>query len=666
MTSYDNKKTLPLTLLSAAIAIAASQANAAFDLSRMNRDHIDTEKRQCSSCPDPQKPQTSVYASMGYLTRNNASQIIAGQGDKQGLQGNAGFDYRDFTGTSDLIITALGGTGREYANVQIRQENNYQAELTHNSQNYVKNHEITIIPPTGSGGQLGDYGRFDEEVVKSITALKGEKKLTNNLIGFADFIQRKNSGNGVESDHFAGFTLLGAIPKEIDNTTHELRTGLRHATDTSHLQAYYKISRFDNDANIGREVAVGQGNGVGGGNGNDQGQATRMPEPDSTLHQAVTSGSYRISSNDIVQGSLSYGLLGQDGNLVGGQIANNGDTRLEGYIHTARSRLRWLHRISPKWRFKAAFNYDNRKNATDPLQKTGDNNAVYSTRLFSYRIQDFQAGVNGQLGQLRIEAGAGNKVKWRSDQNRKKTEEKSAWIKSRQRISNSLLATMSYKHLDRGGSDFENKNIAIEPYLADMKQDKVTFGLSYGGFERAGLGGQVYTSRDNYNKGQSGLDRLERSGMTLNGNYRLDDNQTLYVATTLERNEFEQSIKFNTNTTQIIDQKVDMLGITLGFEWERILDSKFDLDLSYNWLKSIDNYHQKNATNPIPDIRYRSDNFEVNGKYKYSDQLTVLGLIGYQHINEDDWQLDNTLWTGNKTLGDDGYRIAVGFSYKFL
>ena len=665
MKRQHNKQIFSRTLLSVAIALTVSEVHAGFDLSRLNQNQVDRDKWQCSSCPDIAPRQASIHVSSGYLSKNDVSQIIAGHGDKQGLQGNAGISYRQTGEGRKLSVSASGGTGPEHLSATAAKENDYTVDINHNSQLYINNLDIDIVPANNSGLQPSHAGNFDEEVESGITSVNAEKTLTDNLQGFAGFSRKTRSGNKVETDHEFGFTTLGAIPKEVDDTTHELQAGLRHVTDASQLQADYTLSLFDNNAKASREVAVGQGQGVGGGSGSAQSLATRNPEPDSILHRATATGSYKIGVNDIVQASAVYSILGQDGELTGGQVADNGNDHLEGYIHTARSRLRWLHRISPKWRLKTSFSYDNRKNITDSLQKTSDNNVVFSTRLFSYRSQDYRAVFNGQVGKVRLETGARNKIKWRSDQNRQKTDEKTAWVKGRRRFSNNLMASGTLSHLNRGGSDFDNEGQALEAYLADLKQNKVNLGLSYNGFTRAGLDSQIYLTQNKYDSDQSGLDNLERMGLIINGNYLIDDHRTVYAATTLERNQYEQSITFNPNTSQLIDQTMDMWGLTLGFEWENLLDNKLDIDISYNWMKSIDDYNQRNAQ-PIPDVSYRSSLFEASGKYRFNKNLTLVGMAGYQSVSEDDWQLDNSLWTGNKSLDDEGYRLMAGIIYKFL
>ncbi len=655
----SNSTTFKMTLLSAAIALVAMETSASgFDMSRANAKNVNIENWQCKSCPSSDGVKSSAYASTGYLSKSDIPQMVVGAGDRQGSQANGGFSYESREKDGSVSATVLGGTGREDAVVRIEKSGDYKVELAYNAQDYVHNLDVTARPPLGYGEQLqpGDISTFDQEKKKTNISLTAEKQLMDGLEGFAELTQKQNSGKGLEANHYFSYAVPGVVATDIDNTTNELKTGLRHSSESGTLQAFYRFSHFENDASATPELAIGHG------------QTVRVQEPDSTLHQVAASGNYRLGVNDVIQANISYGMLGQDGSMAGGQVADNGQDELGGYIHSFNSRIRWMHRFSSQWRLKTQFNYDNRKNDTDTLTMTDTDDRSFTSHGFTFRTQDYKAELNGRIGKTRVTLGVRDKLQWRPDQNREETDEKSIWLKGRKRLSSNFSLTGQVSYLERDGSDFEAEEKANDAYLADLEQAKADLKLAYNGFDRAGVNARLYYIQDDYNADQSGMDQMNRLGVEMNSTFNLSDSHALYAAASLERDEFDQSLVINkyggVKQPQIMDQTVDMLGFTLGSEWEGLMDDKLDISIDFSWLQSLDSYSVEEAGD-VPDVTYRSTSIEATGDYRYSRAVTLHSLVGYQRISEDDWQLDMDLWTGNKSLDDNGYRVVVGATYIF-
>ncbi len=505
---------------------------------------------------------------------------------------------------------------------------------------------------------------------------------------YADYKHRTREGIDITGG--SGFTQSTLLPRWIDYETDQVDAGIQYSTDRGSVTlAYYGSDFSNNNSSMTWDTPFTSAPGA---------EQLRMAmAPGNEFQQISLSGAYRVNTWDtLVAFTLAAGNGDQDEAFLPYTINPNVNSmslplsNLDGDVDTTNYSLTVTSRPIPKGRVKFSYRHDERDNNT----RQSDWNRVIVDLLnsgeieqnlpYSYERDTFN--LSGELllwDGVRLSAGWDHKELDRDFQEVAEHEIDDGWGQVRWRPTNWLDLRV------KGGAEERDIDRYDESVAVNLGQNPLMRKYylayryrSYGELVASitpvdtpwSLNTTMLIADDRYNKSQLGLTDSEEVRVTLDANWAISSNASLYVLLGQERIDAFQlgSEQFDVwDWSAKHNDDFDHYGT--GFVW-RQADGKYELRFDYSRGEGetrIDYFSLSGGQSRMPKLESTLDSAMLEAVYRWNERLDATFDVRYESFELDDYTLISqttlpTLLTLDARPYDyDVWAVGIGFRYSF-
>ena len=505
---------------------------------------------------------------------------------------------------------------------------------------------------------------------------------------YADF--SRQTRDGIDIMGGSGFTQSSLLPRWVDYETDQVDAGIQYKTDrTSLTLAYYYSDFSNNNASLTWDTPFTAAPGAE--------QLRMATAPGNDFQQVSLAGAYRADAWDtVVAFSLAAGNGEQDEAFLPYTINPNVTSmslpqdNLDGDVDTTNYSLTVTSRPISKGRVKFSYRHDERENNT----QQSDWNRVIVDLLNSGEIEQnlpysYERDTFSLVGELllwedvRLSAGWEHKEVDRDFQEVAEHEIDDGWGQVRWQPTGWLDLRV------KGGANERDIDRYDETVAASLGQNPLMrkYDLAYryrnyGELVAAitpvdspvSLNTTMLYADDRYNQSQLGLTDSEEIRVTLDANWAISSNASLFLLYGHEAIDAFQlgSEQFDTQDWSARhDDDFDHYGA--GFVW-RQAEGKYELRFDYargEGETRIDYLSQSGGQSRMPKLESTLDSATLEAVYRWNERLDATLDLRYESFELDDYTLvSQTTVPTLLTLGADPYdydvwAVGIGLRYRF-
>ncbi len=669
---------------------------------------VDTSDWLCESCPFEDGYRAEVDAGGTYVS-DDAARFGNGTGydedggyanvDGQGRYVDDGYRldwYVEDLGLDSRVVEIGGGKQGVFGfNVGYRELPYRRFDTTQSVFNATESDTMTLPSGWVTAGLTTDMTELssslrDENVGtdRETIDVGGYWSPAAGLRVFADF--SRQTRDGIDITGGSGYTQSTLLPRWLDYETDQVDAGIQYSTKRGSVTLAYYISEFtNNNASLTWDSPFTSAPGA---------EQLRMARaPGNEFQQISLSGAYRANQWDtVVAFSLAAGNGEQDEAFLPYTINDNVNAmalpanNLDGDVDTANYSFTVTSRPSPKARVKFSYRYDERDNQT--LQSDWNRvivdlfNSGEIEQNLPYSFERDTFNLSGELllwDGVRLSAGWDRKEVERDFQEVAEHEIDDGWGQLRWRPTAWLDLRV------KGGAEERDINRYDESVAVSLGQNPLMrkYHLayryrSYGELVAAitpvdspwSLNTTMLIADDRYNKSQLGLTDSEEVRVTLDANWAISSNASLYVLLGQERID---AFQLGSEQFDVWDWSAkhndDFDHIGTGFVW-RQADGKYDLRFDYargEGETRIDYFSLSGGQSRMPELESTLDSATVEAVIRWNERFDATFDLRYERFELDDYTLISqttlpTLLTLDAQPYDyDVWAVGIGFRYKF-
>ena len=503
---------------------------------------------------------------------------------------------------------------------------------------------------------------------------------------FADF--RRQNRDGIDITSGSSFTQAALLPRWLDYETDQIDAGIQYGTNRASLTLAYYGSYFTNqNPSLTWDTPFTFAPGSG--------QYRMAMAPDNDFQQVSLSGAYRATMWDtVVAFTLASGSGEQNEPLLPYSINGGGgalpQSSLDGKVDTANYALTVTSRPLPKGRIKFAYRFDERDNKT--LQSDWSR-VITDLVAFGeveqnvpYSFERSTITLSGELvvwKDIRVSAGGERKEIKRDFQEVAEQTIDAGWGQLRWRP----LAWLDLRV--KGGATERDIDRYDETVAVSLGQNplmrKYNLAYRYRSYGEliasitpldwpVSFGTTVLYADDRYNKSQLGMTDSEEVRATVDVNWAISDNSSLYLVFGHENIDALQlgSEQFDVwDWSARHDDSFDHIGA--GFHWSQP-DGKYKLRFDYNrgdGKTSIDLFSLSGGQSRLPDLTSTLDSARIEASYHWTERLDGTLDLRYERFKVDDYTLvspatiPTVLTLGAQAYDYDVWALGLGIRYRF-
>lgn len=667
----------------------------------------DTERWECSQCPDISGTEGDVTVGVGYVSEESAFFGRYTGLDDDGLYflGGVRASYRsEDEKYLDLEASNLGLDSRSLA-LRGGERGRYRARLNYDQiPSFVAENPRTVFRGVGStqltlpadwerANATGDMGRLND----SLTDISLDSRRDTLGVGVEfwrgrawdygiDYRRTEQDGFKIQGGSF--LTTASLLPVKVDRVTDQIDARIAYREQNWHAAASYHVSLFNNKADA---VTWDNPFSLGG----EQGRMAQ--EPDNRFHQLMLSGGWRPTSRLNTSGRLAIGRMEQDDTFLAPTINPNlvapGLPRsdLDGRVNTLTGNLRAVYAAGSRLTVTGEGFYDDRDNRTarDEFVQVGTDTFVGPARInrpYSFErlggrlIADFRAS-----DKVRLSAGGRAEQVERTFQEVDKTETTAGWGEIRStptdRVDMTLRLTREQRRLDDDYTALpdvvpEENPLLRKYHLASRDRDQVRADISYMVSDRVSLGLSGDYAKDDYDRSRVGLTDARDVAYTLDISAAPRDNLTVSAFYGRERIEstLASSAAFGfPDWTADQRDTIDSFGLTL--EARDVVRDGFDAGIDYGYSSGKGRITMRTGVpvEPLPDLESRLNTVKLYGRYRINDRLSLRVDYLYERYRSKDFALDDVapdtipsvLTLGEESPNYSAHFIGTSLNYRF-
>ena len=692
-TSFSRTLIAPLVLLAPAISLA----------------QVDTSDWKCESCPFDQGYRAEVDAGATYVGEDGAIRFgnATGYDDKGGYANVDGHGryvsdgYRlDWTiedlGLDSRVFELDGGRQGTFGfHVGYRELPYRRFDTTRTVFNPSSSDTITLPSSWVPAGLTSNMTQLSSSLRKQtigsdrqIIDMGADWIPARDFRVYADF--RRQNRDGIDITGGSSISQAALLPRWFDYETDQIDAGIQYGTNRSSLTLAYYGSYFTNqNPSLTWDTPFTSAPGTG--------QYRMAMAPDNDFQQVSLSGAYRATMWDtVVAFTLASGSGEQNQPLLPYTINTGigaGDlprSSLDGKVDTANYAFTVTSRPLPKGRIKFAYRFDERDNKT--LQSSW--NRVITDFFISgdieqnvpYSFERSTISLSGELvvwKDIRISAGGERKELKRDFQEVAEQTIDAGWGQVRWRPLTWLDLRVKGGATER---DIDRYNESVAVSLGQnplMRKYNLAYRYrSYGELIASitpvdwpvSFGTTVLYADDRYNKSQLGMTDSEEVRATVDVNWAISDNSSLYLVYGHENIDALQlgSEQFGVwDWSARHDDSFDHIGA--GFHWSQP-DGKYKLRFDFNrgdGETSIDLFSLSGGQSRLPDLTSTLDSARIEASYHWTERLDGTLDLRYERFKVNDYTLvspatiPTVLTLGAQAYDYDVWALGLGIRYRF-
>jgi len=692
-TLFSRTLIAPLVLLAPAISFA----------------QVDTSDWKCESCPFDQGYRAEVDAGVTYVGEDGAIRFGNATGyDDKGAYANVGGQGR-YAGDGyrlDWMIEDLGLDSRVFE-LEGGRQGTFGFRVGYRELPYRRfDTSQTVFNPSSSDTITLPGAWVPAGLTSNMTQLSSSLRKQN--IGsdrqiidigadwqpgaafrlFADF--RRQNRDGIDITGGSSFTQSALLPRWIDYETDQVDAGIQYGTNRASLTLAYYGSYFTNqNPSLTWDTPFTSAPGAG--------QYRMAMAPDNDFQQVSLSGAYRATMWDTVVAFTVASGSGEQNELLLPYTVNSGvaasalpRNALDGKVDTANYALTVTSRPLPKGRVKFAYRFDERDNKTP--QSTW--NRVITDIFLSgdieqnvpYSFERSTITLSGELvvwKDIRVSAGGERKELKRDFQEVAEQTVDAGWGQVRWRpltwLDLRVKGGATERDIDRYD---ETVAISLGQNPLMRKYNLAYRYRSYGELIASitpvdwpvSLGTTVLYADDRYNKSQLGITDSEEVRATVDVNWAISENSSLYLVYGHENIDALQlgSEQFGVwDWSATHEDNFDHIGA--GFHWSQP-DGKYKLRFDFNRSDgetSIDLFSLSGGESRLPDLTSTLDSARIEASYHWTERLDATLDVRYERFKVDDYTLvspatiPTVLTLGAQAYDYDVWALGLGIRYHF-
>ena len=662
--------------------VPGSDLRAEEDDSKIQSTKVDTSRWLCSLCIYPIGWFGSADFGPGYISDSSLK-----FGDYRGLEKkglflsiNGDTHYRDNNGRYfDLYAQNLAIGSRQFE-MRGGQQGRYEVRLGYTEIPKYRGYG-TQTPFLGVGsGQLTLPGNWVKSTLTSgmttldqslaDTPLKTKRKtldvgLTLKFAGRwsyrLDFEQQKKDGT---RPFGAGLFLSNTthFPAPVDFTTKQFEMALEYAGERSRLSIGFAGSSFENG-----KSTVNWENPFLSGPGTEAFHADLAP--DNEYYQFNLTAAFAPTPKLRLSGRAAIGRMKQDDIFLPYSINPLFSdlplprASLDGKIATNTLNLagKLTARLARRLDLTVRIKLDERDNntavdswtpvLTDLVPTPARPNRPYSFEQEKYKLELRWRAHNA----VRLMGGIAQKNVERTLQSVEQNRERTYWGEAtfspwavaqfRLKLESSQRGASAYQTLDDGGA-LENP-LMRKFHLADRDRDRVIFELDLSPAQRLGISLSYFSAEDQYSASLVGLRESEEQSLSLDLNYSINPNTSIYAFVSQDDIDSELS-SISGNTGLPWNATTDDSITTVGFGFTGKINDKFSI--GFDWISSDATGKIRTDSglgeDPFPALKSDLQNARFSGSYAVNVQWAMKFYVEHEKYDSEDWYVDG--------LGPDG------------
>ncbi len=454
------------------------------------------------------------------------------------------------------------------------------------------------------------------------------------------------------------------------STSSQLVVPVDQITDQLEVSTSYNGSRFQ--ATLGGQLSVFRNNQdsltwsnpftalVAGGN---TGQLA-LP-PDNKFWQVFGTAGFDIMPRLRASADLAVGRMTQDDGFVAptlnanlapaAQAAMPGSS-LNGKVDTLNGSFRLTATPIDALRLNLAYVHDERDNKTpsetyptvitDTFVDVARTNQPFGFKQNRYKLDaDYRL-----LAKVRTSVGVEQDDRDRTLQEVVTTRETTLWGKVGAQLRDDLSVSFKYAHAGRSSSTYgvaawidPPENPLMRKFnLAERSRNKGTLRADYAVTETVSIGLNAEIADDDYRKSTIGLKNARTIDFGLDGSWAITDDAQLFAFAQTERIRSRQTgsqVFADPDWTAHNTDRLDVAG--LGFKYAA-LKGKLDLgaDVAVARTRSDVQVNAGTQDPPFPPMKTSRDSLRLRADYRVKNNLSLLGMYGYERYSSQDWRLD--------------------------
>ncbi|MFO8004817.1 MtrB/PioB family decaheme-associated outer membrane protein [Thioalkalivibrio sp.] len=667
----------------------------------------DTERWECSQCPDVSGTEGDATVGVGYVSDESAyfGRYTGLDDDGPYFLGGVRASYRSEDekyldlDASDLGLDSRslglrgGERGRYRAYLNYDQIPGFVAENARTPFRGVGSTQLTLPADWERANATGAMGRLND----SLADVNLDTRRDRLGVGVEfwrgqawdygiDYQRTEQDGFKIQGGSF--LTTASLLPVEIDRVTDQIDARIAYREQNWHAAARYHVSLFNNKADT---VTWDNPFSLGG----EQGRMAQ--EPDNRFHQVTLSGGWRPTSKLNTSGRLAIGRMEQDDSFlaptINPNLVNPGVPRsdLDGRVNTLTGNLRAVYAASSRLTVTGEGFYDDRDNRTgrDDFVQVGTDTFIGPARInrpYSYErlggrlIADFRAS-----DKVRLSAGGRAEQVERTFQEVDQTETAAGWGEIRgtptDRVDMTLRLTREERRLDDDYTALpdvlpEENPLLRKFHLASRDRDQVRADIAYMVSERVSLGFSGDYAKDDYDRSRVGLIDARDVAYTVDISAAPRDNLTVSAFYGRERIEstMASSAAFGfPDWTGDQEDTIDSFGLTL--EARDVGREGFDAGIDYGYSSGKGQITMRTGApvEPLPELKSRLNTVKLYGRYRVNDRLSVRVDYLYERFRSKDFTLDDVapdtipsvLTLDEETPNYTAHFIGTSLNYRF-
>ena len=691
-TLFSRTLIAPLVLLAPAIGLA----------------QVDTSDWKCESCPFDQGYRAEVDAGVTYVGEDGAIRFGNATGyDDKGAYANVDGHGRyvsdgyqlDWTiedlGLDSRVFELDGGRQGTFGfHVGYRELPYRRFDTTRTVFNPSSSDTLTLPSGWVPAGTTSNMSQLSSSLRKQVIGsdrqiidMGADWMPVKDFRVYADF--RRQNRDGIDITGGSSFTQAALLPRWLDYETDQIDAGVQYGTSRANLTLAYYGSYFTNqNPSLTWDTPFTFAPGSG--------QYRMAMAPDNDFQQVSLSGAYRATQWDtVVAFTLASGSGEQNEPLL--PYAIDGSTggalpqsSLDGKVDTANYAFTVTSRPLSKGRIKFAYRFDERDNKTlqsDWTRVITDLVAFGEVEQnIPYSFERSTLTLSGELvvwKDIRISAGGERKEIKRDFQEVAEQTIDAGWGQVRWRP----LAWLDLRV--KGGATERDINRYDETVAISFGQNplmrKYNLAYRYRSYGEliasitpldwpVSFGTTVLYADDRYNKSQLGMTDSEEVRATLDVNWAISDNSSLYLVYGHENIDALQlgSEQFDVwDWSARHDDTFDHIGA--GFHWSQP-DGKYKLRFDFNrgdGETSINLFSLSGGQSRLPDLTSTLDSARIEASYRWTERLDGTLDLRYERFKVNDYTLvspatiPTVLTLGAQAYDYDVWALGLGIRYRF-
>jgi MtrB/PioB family decaheme-associated outer membrane protein len=468
------------------------------------------------------------------------------------------------------------------------------------------------------------------------------------------------------------------ITEPIDFTTQEVQGAVSYSMGKLQLSGGYLGSFFKNDNKVV----------------NNDGGVSEVSLPlDNQAHQLFLSGAYTVSPSTRINGKIAYSIALQNENFyTAPTFTGNTRSGLDGRVDTLLAQLGGTSRPLPKLTLNARLRYEYRDDKTvqaqyvteDPERSgfntltsrttaSGDFNAGYQLPM------DFHLTAGVKVEHWDREIPTKRQVSWQAQ-----TNEASYSVGLRRRLTDTLGGSAGFIYSLRNGSGSiadtasppSNRIDAI--LWADRERAKWRLALDWTPLNQLSMQLIYEESADEYNNRSLGPRDGSSRHITVDGNYRVNDDWNVNAWATLLETKIDQATNGDSVAsagTNLIDWQADLrqLGKSVGLGVRGQAMAKVKVGGNIQFTEDVAehkiNGFPGNDSPDLPDIRYRQGSLNAFAEYAVTEQGKVRLNYNFIRTVARDWTWSSWVYADGTQVTiptqEDNHFIGLSYTHKW-